>query len=181
MVQSLRGDNQRLLKILSELLDLTQVESGKIHLHLKSVEPFLILERALKAITTAATEKNISFSITQNVTDNIQADEEKTSWVLINLLTNAIKYSAENSTIQINIQQTENKVEFSVKDTGKGIPEEFLPKVFDRFFKVPGTEKTGTGLGLAISKEFIEAMGGTISAESKLKEGSRFWFQLNTV
>lgn len=103
LVQSLRGDNQRLLKILSELLDLTQVESGKIHLHLQSVEPFLILERALKAITTAATEKNISFSITQNVTDNIQADEEKTSWVLINLLTNAIKYSAENSTIQINI------------------------------------------------------------------------------
>ncbi|MBS1628297.1 MAG: HAMP domain-containing protein [Bacteroidetes bacterium] len=178
LIQSLKEDNQRLLKILSELLDLSQVESGKIKLTIKTVQPLLIVERALKTVTTVALEKNIQFNTIQNTNASIKADEEKTSWVLINLLTNAIKYSAENSTIQINIRQKQNTVEFSIKDTASGIPQEYLSKVFDRFFKVPGTEKTGAGLGLAISKEFIEAMGGTIGVESKLKEGSRFYFNL---
>ena len=160
------------------MLDLSQVESGKIKLTIKTVQPLLIVERALKTVTTVALEKNIQFNTIQNTNASIKADEEKTSWVLINLLTNAIKYSAENSTIQINIRQKQNTVEFSIKDTASGIPQEYLSKVFDRFFKVPGTEKTGAGLGLAISKEFIEAMGGTIGVESKLKEGSRFYFNL---
>jgi len=181
LVQSLKGDNQRLLKILGELLDLSQVESGKIQLHLAPVNPAAVMERAVKALTTTALQKQIRFNITNTAVTDIKADEEKTSWVLINLLTNAIKYSVDNSVVQIDIHPTANRVEFSIKDTGNGIPQEYLPKIFDRFFKVPGTTKTGTGLGLAISKEFIEAMGGNIGVESKLKEGSRFWFQLNII
>ena len=66
-----------------------------------------------------------------------------------------------------------------VKDDGKGIEEKYLPKIFDRYFKVPGSSKTGTGLGLAISKEFIEAEGGTISVQSEIGSGSSFSFLLN--
>lgn len=110
------------------------------------------------------------------------ADAEKTSWVLINFLTNAIKYSDESTVIEISAHQHNNTIEFAVSDKGKGIDEKYLPKIFDRYFKVPGTqEKGGTGLGLSISKEFIEAQNGHIWASSKPGEGSRFCFELKTV
>ena len=84
-----------------------------------------------------------------------------------------------SSVIEISISQKENKISFAVTDHGKGIEEKYLPKLFDRYFKVPGTyERSGTGLGLAISKEFIEAQGGTIQVKSVLNEGSIFSFTL---
>ena len=76
------------------------------------------------------------------------------------------------------IKAMDDFVQFSVKDQGIGIAEEYLPKIFERFFKVPGSGKTGTGLGLAISKEFIEAEGGKIWVKSKVGEGSEFGFDL---
>jgi signal transduction histidine kinase len=109
----------------------------------------------------------------------VLADLEKTSWVLINFLTNAIKYSPENNMVEIAVVKKENKLQFSVTDHGKGIDQKYLPRIFDRYFKVPGTtEHNSTGLGLAISKEFIEAQGGTISVESEIAAGSRFGFTL---
>ena len=109
----------------------------------------------------------------------VNADLEKTAWVLINFLTNAIKYSPENSSLEMKTSRKNNSVEFMVKDDGKGIEEKYLPKIFDRYFKVPGSSKTGTGLGLAISKEFIEAEGGTIMVQSEIGSGSSFSFLLN--
>ena len=109
------------------------------------------------------------------------ADLDKTTWVLINLLSNAIKYSPEKSTVQVNVKKKGNALEFSVKDHGRGIDTKYLPRLFERYFKVPGAdaEKTGTGLGLAIAKDFIEAQGGTIGVESEIGDGSRFYFTLN--
>ena len=104
-------------------------------------------------------------------------DEE---WVLINFLTNAIKYSPENESIEIHTYKKDKKVEFTVIDFGNGIDEKYLPKIFDRYYKVPGThERSSTGLGLAISKGFIEAQGGKIIVESEIGTGSTFAFQLN--
>ena len=107
----------------------------------------------------------------------IKADADKTTWVLNNFLTNAIRYSADNAEIIISIQQQENKVQFSVQDFGKGIDPQYKDKIFDRYFKIPGT-KEGTGLGLAICKEFIEAQEGTIWMESVIDKGTRFGFEL---
>ena len=109
---------------------------------------------------------------------NVKADKEKTAWVLINFLTNAIRYSPENGEIAIEIYKKGNAVCFSVKDNGRGIETKYISKIFDRYFQVPGTSKAGTGLGLAISKEFIEAQGGTIHVESKYGVGSNFYFVL---
>jgi signal transduction histidine kinase len=107
----------------------------------------------------------------------IQADLEKTSWVLINFLTNAIKYSPEDTDIEVAAFLQGKKVEFIVKDQGRGIDEKYLPRIFDRYFKVPGShDRNGTGLGLSISKEFIEAQGGKIWVKSQLGEGSSFGF-----
>ena len=102
-------------------------------------------------------------------------------WVLINFLTNAIRYFSEQSTITVKLKSDRHQVLFTVIDKGKGIDIRYRNKVFDKYFQIPGSHKTGTGLGLAISKEFIEAQGGTIGVESELGLGSTFYFKLATV
>lgn len=181
LVQSLKDDNKRLLRILSELLDLSQVESGKIQLHIQPVSPAELATKASGAVQNMIREKNIV--VEQHIEASlptIQADADKTTWVLNNFLTNAIRYSPENSTVIIGVQRKNKAIEFSVQDFGKGIAPEYKDKVFDRYFKVPGT-KEGTGLGLAICKEFIESQGGHIAVSSEYGKGSRFSFELPLV
>ncbi|HEY2720409.1 MAG TPA: ATP-binding protein, partial [Chitinophagaceae bacterium] len=179
LVQQLKQDNQRMLRILSELLNMSQVEAGKIQLEIRLTDATTVARGAISAVFSAAKEKNIQF---QNEYDSnlptVKMDAEKTGWVLNNFLTNAIKYSIEGSTIVVNLKKADGFVRFSVKDHGPGIPDEYLPRIFERFFKVPGSGKTGTGLGLAISKEFIEAEGGRIWVKSIAGEGSEFGFDL---
>ncbi len=178
LVKSIYDDSDRLLKITGELLNMSQVETGNIQLKLQPVFPAGIVDQAVLAVNIQAQQKNISLQISK--AENlpvIQADMEKTSWVLINFLTNAIKYSPDSSIVKIAVYQKNNAIEFTVKDNGKGIDEKYQPQLFDKYFKVPGThERSGTGLGLAISKEFIEAQGGHIWVNSKLDEGSLFGF-----
>jgi signal transduction histidine kinase len=95
------------------------------------------------------------------------------TWVLTNLLTNAIRYSPENERVILRVEQTSTQTLFSIQDLGIGIAPEHHTKLFDKFFQVPGTAQ-GTGLGLAISKEFIEAQGGEISVSSEPGKGSTF-------
>lgn len=179
LIQHLKEDNQRMLRILSELLNMSQVEAGKIQLEIKKVDPVEVAENAILAVSNAVKEKNITIQKNfSNELPEIKADAEKTGWVLNNFLTNAIKFSPTDSIVAVNIDVKENNVQFSVTDHGPGIAEEYLPRIFERFFKVPGSRMTGTGLGLAISKEFIEAQGGKISVESSIGSGSTFRFSL---
>jgi len=178
LINSVREDADRLLKITGELLNMTQVETGNIQLKYQNTQPEKIVEQAVQAVKFQAQQKNIDlkFDIQVNL-PLIHADAEKTTWVLINFLTNAVKYSSINSEIEVGVHQKDHQVEFVVKDHGNGIEKKYLPKIFDRYFKVPGTlERSGTGLGLAISKEFIEAQGGSIWVKSTIGEGSEFGF-----
>jgi len=182
LVHQLKLDNQRMLRILSELLNMSQVEAGKIQLEIRPVKPASIANNAINTTSAAAKEKEIHFE--RNYDEelpSVRADAEKTGWVLNNFLSNAIKYSSAGSKISVNIKLVDGSIQFSVKDQGTGIPGEYLPKIFERFFKVPGASKTGTGLGLAISKEFIEAEGGKIWVKSTKGEGSEFGFDLPVV
>ncbi len=178
LTRSITDDADRLLKITGELLNMSQVETGNIQLKLQPANPAMIVNQAIQAVSFQAQQRKIS--IHTELAENlpfIQADVEKTSWVLINLLTNAIKYSPEESGIEVAAFRKQDKVEFIVKDHGKGIDEKYLPRIFERYFKVPGThDRNGTGLGLSISKEFIEAQGGKIWVDSRLGEGSSFGF-----
>jgi PAS domain S-box-containing protein len=178
LLRSVTDDADRLLKITGELLNMSQVETGNIQLKLQPANPAAIVEQAIQAVSFQAQQKkiNIHAALGENL-PFIQADVEKTSWVLINFLTNAIKYSPEESGVEVSASRNQNKVEFVVKDHGKGIDEKYLPRIFDRYYKVPGThERNGTGLGLSISKEFIEAQGGHIWVHSRIGEGSEFGF-----
>lgn len=176
LVQNLKDDNKRLLRILSELLDMSQVESGKIQLNLQDIQPSALLNKAVESVQNVAKEKNIT--IKKELSGNlpaIKADPDKTVWVLNNFLTNAIRYSSLDSAVITRILKKDNSIQFTVQDFGKGVAPEYKDKIFDRYFRVPGT-KEGTGLGLAICKEFIEAQGGKIWIESDLGSGSRFSF-----
>ena len=135
----------------------------------------------MEAVKIQADQKQIKLiSKADDGLPEVKADTEKTAWVLINFLTNAIRYSAEESKIIIALKRDQNGVLFSVKDEGKGIEGRYREKIFDRYFQVPGSTKTGTGLGLAISKEFIEAQGGSIGLDSEIGMGSTFYFNLKT-
>lgn len=180
LVKSISDDANRLLKITSELLNMSQVETGHIQLKIEPVLPDIIIDNATNTISSLAQQKNIVIRTYKNTSDNkIMTDPEKTAWVLTNFLTNAVKYSPEDAEIELTTSLKDNNIEFSVCDHGRGIEEKYLSRIFDRYFKVPGTpEKVGTGLGLSISREFIEAQGGKIWVDSKLGEGSTFGFSL---
>jgi PAS domain S-box-containing protein len=183
LTKSILDDASRLLNITSELLNMSQVETGNIQLKLQPSRPEAIVEQAIQAVQFQAQQKGVVLHpVLSPQLPAVQADMEKTSWVLINFLTNAIKYSPESSVIDMAVYQKDNQVFFTVTDHGKGIDEKYLSRIFDRYFKVPGThERNGTGLGLAISKEFIEAQGGTIWVQSHIGEGSLFGFNLSRV
>lgn len=179
LVTSIDDDVHRLLRITKELLNLTQIESGSIQMNKTEIFPIEILENAVKANQTLAEQKNLVIETNiPNHLESIEVDLEKTALVLSNLISNAIHYSHENAKIWITIEQTMAETLFRVKDEGIGIPTEFLPKVFDRYFRVPGTHKEGTGLGLAISKEFIEAQKGKLDVLSEYGAGSEFIIKL---
>ena len=108
-----------------------------------------------------------------------RSDKDKTVWVIINLISNAIRYSNENSKINISIEYLENKEYLIVTDYGKGIDLKYKDKIFDRYFRIPGSDNEGSGLGLAICKEFIEAQGGKIMVETEVGVGSTFTIVLN--
>lgn len=175
LIFSIKEDTQRLLKITGELLDMSQLETGNIHLNIEKSNPYDIVNYATEAVKVQAEQKQIDLQIqAEKNLPFIKADSEKTGWVLINFLTNAITYSSNNSKIIVRIIQEKNQLVFQVIDNGKGIDKRYKNKVFDKYFQIPGSNKMGTGLGLAISKEFIEAQNGTIAMESELGLGSTF-------
>lgn len=180
LLDSIKDDTNRLLKITGELLNMTQVESGNIQLTILPADPKEILQYSINATKTQAEQKQIKFEIScPDEVPKVHADNEKTAWVLTNLISNAIRYSYDNSIIYLSIRPVGNKMQISVRDTGQGIAPQYKDKIFDRYFRVPGRKTEGTGLGLAISKEFIEAQGGQISVESEFGAGSTFTVTLN--
>jgi PAS domain S-box-containing protein len=182
LIESIKDDSQRLLKITGELLELSQVETGNIQLNIEKSNPYEIIHYAIEAVKIQAEQKQIELVVeAEENLPNVKADSEKTAWVLINFLTNAIRYSSDNSKIIVKLKNDNHQIAFQVIDTGKGIDSHYKTKVFDKYFQIPGSQKSGTGLGLAICKEFIEAQGGTIGVESELGLGSTFYFKLDAV
>ncbi len=179
LVNNIKGDSERLLKITGEVLNMAQVETGKIQLNFQKVNAEEVVHYAIESLRLQAEQKHIQLELNiENNLPKINADLEKTAWVLVNLLSNAVRYSPENSRVKITILQKEDMVEFSIQDFGKGIDPKYQDKIFDKFFQVPGSNKNGTGLGLAIAKEFILAHKGQIGLKSELGTGTTFYFQI---
>ncbi len=176
---AMREESERLLKITGTLQSLSQVESGNIAVTPHDLNVGEMMEYALETVRNQAAQKQVK--ITVKIADDLpplQADTDKTAWVLVNFLVNAIRYSPENGEVIVEIKRENGEVRFSVQDFGRGIEPQYKDRVFERYFRVPGSEKQGIGLALAIGKEFIEAQRGSIGVESELGSGSRFWFKL---
>ncbi|MDK2978544.1 MAG: two-component system, NtrC family, sensor histidine kinase KinB [Bacteroidales bacterium] len=180
LIKSCEDDTNHLLRIIAELLNLAQVETGNIQLNVIPSKPYKILAYAVDVTKSQAEQKGVKFNINApEIISSVLADSEKTAWVLTNLISNAIRYSDKNSEIFLRIKEEKETIQFQVKDKGKGIPPEYQDKIFNKYFRVPGSKKEGTGLGLAISKEFIESQGGKITVESETGKGSLFSVYLN--
>jgi signal transduction histidine kinase len=178
ITRTLHDEILRLSKITHELLDLSQVETGNIKLDIRKTAPFDIVRMATEAVQLQAERKPVylAHELAADLPP-LLADADKTTWVLVNFLTNAIRYSPERDTILIRAVRVGHHVRLSVHDNGPGIEGRYKARIFEKYFQVPGTP-TGTGLGLAISKEFIEAQGGGVQVESEPGKGSTFSFHL---
>ena len=178
--KSIKENSERLLSITGELLNMTQVEAGKLQFMPKITKPIELIEYAIKANQVQADKFNIQIEVEypEEKIGKLFVDSEKIAWVLTNLLSNAIRYSKENGRVIIGAKQDENMIELYVQDFGKGIDPRYHKSIFDRYFRVPGTKVQGSGLGLSISKDFVEAHGGTLTVESELGKGSRFVMRL---
>ena len=181
-IQAIREDSDRLAKLVNGLLELTRIESGKAIFKFQEYPVGDIIKCALKPFYQLAEQqaKTLNFNCEEGIA-NVIADFEKITWVLNNLISNALKYTDAGDKITVDAAQKDRKIYITVKDTGMGIPDEYIDKIFEKFFQVKGgeIEVRGTGLGLAVVKEIIEAHHGEIWCESKLDQGSSFTFTLN--
>lgn len=181
IIRTLHDEVIRLSKITNELLDLSQVESGNIKLDIRKADPKDIIQLATEAVRFQAERKHVEIQVEAVKEERaVQADVDKSTWVLVNLLTNAIRFSPEHGKVVVRCKPDNGSVLFSVEDQGSGIEKKYINRIFEKFFQVPGTP-SGTGLGLAISREFIEAQGGSVTVKSEPGKGSNFSFTLPAV
>jgi two-component system phosphate regulon sensor histidine kinase PhoR len=169
-----------LTQLVTELLELSRIESGRVPLDKKPVEPEILLISAFERLRAQADRRKIQVEISNSKQlPTIMADPRRIEQVLVNLLHNAIKFSNAGSKINLNASRNQNSVILSVQDFGTGISEIDLERIFERFYKTDLARASGgTGLGLSIAKHIVEAHQGEIWAESTLNEGSTFFFSL---
>ncbi len=175
-----REESDRLHTILERLLSISRIESGKNNMELKSVTPYELVFESVEPFRSSAVDRGLTLEIQlPNDLPEVSADPVMVSQVFANLVSNALKYTSPGGLVRVFAQTTYDFVQFSVSDSGMGIPPQYLKKILEHFFRVPGqTIESGLGLGLSIVQEIVEAHGGTISVESLESEGSVFAFTL---
>lgn len=181
IIGTIKEDGEKLSELVNNLLQLSKIESDKSIFGIYPCSIIGIVENCVRSFYEVAESKeiNLIYELDDRL-PKVRADHEKISWVINNLISNALKFTNAGDEICISAQVQHGKMCVSVKDTGIGIPEEYCEKIFDKFVQVKDyrSETHGTGLGLTISKEIVEAHGGEIWCESKLDVGSTFIFTL---
>ncbi len=169
-----------LIDLVNDLLNMEKIDAGEMDISFGQVAVSTLFERTIEVVTPYAEKNSINLAIHPSLA-NVSADEDRIQQVLVNLITNSIKFSPKGSTITLSSRQVNQWVELRVSDQGRGIPEEFRAQIFNRFSQVEAADnrrKGGLGLGLSICKSIVEAHGGTIGVESEEGKGSTFWFRL---
>jgi two-component system phosphate regulon sensor histidine kinase PhoR len=169
-----------LSELVSELLELARIESQRSPVQREPSDPCQILERGAERLRLQAERAGLSLNvICEPGLPLILADPPRLEQVLVNLIHNAVKFTPKGGKIDVAAKRKDGAVEFSVKDSGVGISEDDIARVFERFYKTdPARNKSGTGLGLAIARHLVEAHEGQIGLDSKEGQGSRFWFTI---
>ncbi len=186
-IRTAQNSGKALLTVISDILDYSKIEAGKLKIEDESFNLQTLLKEATDLMVPSAREKglDLSMSCASGIPQRIIGDNGRIRQVLINLIGNAIKFTEEGH-VTVKVESEEHikdmvKLRFSVEDTGIGIPEENRSHIFSKFTQAGNTTTRvvgGTGLGLAISKQLVEMMGGEIGVNSHEHEGSTFWFTL---
>lgn len=177
----IHAQSKRLDNIISDLLKLSSLESYAVEVNKSEVRLKDLGDSLIAGLDSVFRAKKASVSNTIPAGLAVKADPEKLGQVFVNLLDNAVKFSAENAKVEISAVELPESVKVTVKDSGIGIPQEHLTRVFERFYradKARSREMGGTGLGLSIVKHVIDLHGGSVGVESAEGRGSEFWFTL---
>jgi signal transduction histidine kinase len=175
LINSIQSETNRLSEMASSFLDMARLESGRMPFLHDSFNVKELLDDSVQMMRYKAEEKKHTLEL-QVPPDlpNLIADRNKIKQVVINLVSNAIKYTPAGGKIVVSAEQTNSEIIIKITDNGHGIPAEALPHIFEKFYRVPLLERvaTGTGLGLSICKKIIETHGGSIEITSQLNEGT---------
>jgi signal transduction histidine kinase len=171
----------RLGQIVNDFLDLARLESGRAHIAQEPVNMGEVISETLAILQPQAAERQVSIALQIPETlPTIIGDPARLKQVVVNLVSNAVKYNQKGGRVDIEVQVGEDEFNVAVRDTGRGIAEEDLPHIFEKFYRVddPEQQSKGTGLGLSIAKHIVEVHGGTMSFQSVWGQGSTFAFTL---
>jgi signal transduction histidine kinase len=181
IINNIHSETIRLNALASSFLDLARLESGRVQFHKSSFSIADLIYECKDVMASKAIEDNIQIRVeSPERLPLLEADRDKIKQVLLNLLSNSIKYNRPNGTVMLRAEETEKDIIIYIQDTGLGIPEESLPFLFQKFFRVREHESrvAGTGLGLSICKQIIHGHGGRIEVKSKLGVGTVFMVYL---
>ncbi len=166
------------IRLVNNLLDITRVSAGCIKINKKNIDMIFLTRAIIESVHTYAAQKGVSVTFIASFEKKIVAiDDEKYERILLNLLSNAIKFTLKGKSIVVNLGYEKDIICIEVKDNGIGIPSDKVDIIFERFGQVDSLlsrRAEGTGIGLSLVKRLIEALGGSISVESKVGEGSTF-------
>jgi two-component system, OmpR family, phosphate regulon sensor histidine kinase PhoR len=180
-VEVIRKNSIRMCRLTEDLLVLARVESGEQNFNFQTSTPQELLDDAMQTFHEIAASRDVELSMMNTSTSSVWVDRDAIHQVFANLIDNALKYGGQGGKILIGACDSEDGVQFYVRDFGGGIPSEHLSRLFERFYRVDkarSKESGGTGLGLAIAKHVVRAHAGNIRAESELNHGSTFYFTL---
>jgi signal transduction histidine kinase len=183
LLQTARNDTERLLRILTDLLDLARLDEGNDGLRKEITTPSELLRSVIEETADKIASRGLKLKCTiERDLPAVSVDRQRISHVFNNLIANAIRYSPAGGEVLLIVTRAEDdNVEFSISDKGPGIPEKYQARIFDRFFRAPGQTKTGAGLGLSIAREITVAHGGRIGVRSLPGQGSTFFVVLKAV
>ena len=180
LLNSAKDECERLTKLVKELLDLSKLESGRYKIKHEPLDLQSVIESAVRSLRLQFREKNVDLNIQiDHSAREVPGDQEQLSWVISNLVSNALRYTPPEGKVNVEAHKEDGDVCVCISDSGRGIPREAIESIFDKFVQVKqATDSTpgSVGLGLAIAKEVIEAHGGKIWVESQVGRGSSFYF-----
>jgi signal transduction histidine kinase len=184
IVNNIHNETIRLNSLASSFLDLARLESGRVQFRKTLFSVADLLYECKDVMASKATEDNIQIRVeSPEGLPLLDADRDKVKQVILNLLSNAIKYNRPNGMVMLRAEASEKELAIYIQDTGLGIPDESLPHLFEKFFRVREHESrvAGTGLGLSICKQIIHGHGGRIEVRSKIGVGTVFLVSLPRV
>ncbi|MGM5482048.1 MAG: GAF domain-containing protein [Nanobdellota archaeon] len=181
VISTIVSESERLSRLINDVLDLSKLESGKVNINFEKVDAGQVIKESVESLMTLANSKDLKLS--KRLGDDLvmSSSHDFLKQAIINLLSNAIKFTKNGGKVNIFAKKKGNYMYIKVKDTGVGIPEEEIPKLFDKFYQIDSSmtrEHSGTGLGLMIVKHIVDLHGGKIEVDSKVGKGSTFSIKL---